>query len=257
MPYSAYRFRQRQIVCTEPNPMTGSTDLMSATTSAFAILAALNYRQQTGYGQYIDLSSVESLAVFTGDALMEYIMNGRVQSRNSNRDRIMAPHNCYRCQGEDKWVSIAVANDDEWQALCQAAGNPEWAMDERFADVFGRWKNQEELDRIIAGWTISLTHYEVTQILQKAGVAAMPSFSNAEIFADPHFKERGLAVEVQHIQPWGSRLFWGRPGASQRHPARVTRSAPLIGEHNEYVFGELIGMPTKEISRLVDEEVIF
>jgi len=210
MPYSAYRFRQRQIVCTEPNPMTGSTDLMSATTSAFAILAALNYRQQTGYGQYIDLSSVESLAVFTGDALMEYIMNGRVQSRNSNRDRIMAPHNCYRCQGEDKWVSIAVANDDEWQALCQAAGNPEWAMDERFADVFGRWKNQEELDRIIAGWTISLTHYEVTQILQKAGVAAMPSFSNAEIFADPHFKERGLAVEVQH-PAMGKQVVLGPP----------------------------------------------
>jgi len=257
MPYSAYRFRQRQIVCTEPNPMTGSTDLMSATTSAFAILAALkNYRQQTGYGQYIDLSSVESLAVFTGDALMEYIMNGRVQSRNSNRDRIMAPHNCYLCQGEDKWVSIAVANDDEWQALCQAAGNPEWAMDERFADVFGRWKNQEELDRIIAGWTISLTHYEVTQILQKAGVAAMPSFSNAEIFADPHFKERGLAVEVQH-PAMGKQVVLGPPWRFSETPARVTRSAPLIGEHNEYVFGELIGMPTKEISRLVDEEVIF
>ncbi len=239
-----------------PNPMTGSTDLMSAATSAFAVLAALNCRQETGYGQHIDMSSVESLAVFTGDALMEYIMNGRVQTRSGNRDRIMAPHNCYRCRGEDKWVSIAVGNDEEWRALCQAAGHPEWAMDERFADGFSRWKNQEELDRIIAGWTISHTHYEVTESLQKAGVAAMPSFSNAEIFADPHFKERGLAVEVQHAV-MGKQVVLGPPWRFSETPARVTRSAPLIGEHNEYVFGELIGMSTKEISRLVDEEIIF
>jgi len=74
-----------------PNPMTGSTDLMSATTSAFAIMAALNHRQHTGQGQHIDMASVESLAVFTGDALMEYIMNGRVQSRNGNHDRVTLP----------------------------------------------------------------------------------------------------------------------------------------------------------------------
>jgi len=239
-----------------PNPMTGSTDLMSATTSAFAILAALNHRQQTGHGQHIDMSSVESLAVFTGDALMEYIMNGRVQTRSGNRDRIMAPHNCYRCRGEDKWVSIAVASDEEWQAFCQATGHPEWAADERFADAFGRWKNQEELDRVVTEWTVNHTHYEVTEILQKAGVAAMPSLSNAEIFADPHFKERGLAVEVQHAV-MGKQVVLGPPWRFSETPARVTKAAPLIGEHDEYVFGDLLGLSSKEVSRLVDEEVIF
>jgi benzylsuccinate CoA-transferase BbsF subunit len=239
-----------------PNPMTGSTDLMSATTSAFAIMAALNHRQHTGQGQHIDMASVESLAVFTGDALMEYIMNGRVQSRNGNHDRIMAPHNCYRCRGDDKWVSIAVATDEEWQAFCNAAGHPEWASDERFADAYSRWKNERELNDLIGEWTVNYTHYEVTEILQKAGVAAMPSFSNEEIFSDPHFKARELAVEVEHPS-MGKQVVLGPPWRLSETPARVTKSAPTIGENNEYVFGELLGMSGKEIARLIEEEIIY
>ena len=239
-----------------PNPLTGSTDLMSAATSAFAIMAALNHRQHTGHGQHIDMASVESLAVFTGDALMEYIMNGRVQSRNGNHDRIMAPHNCYRCRGDDKWVSIAVSTDDEWRALCDAAGHPEWATDERFSDAYSRWKNEKELDDLIGEWTANHTHYEVTEILQKAGVAAMPSFSNEEIFSDPHFKARSLAVEVEH-PAMGKQVVIGPPWRFSETPARVVKSAPTIGENNDYVFGEILGMSSKDIARLVEEEVIY
>ena len=239
-----------------PNPLTGSTDLMSATTSAFAIMAALNHRQHTGQGQHIDMASVESLAVFTGDALMEYIMNGRVQSRNGNHDRIMAPHNCYRCRGDDKWVSIAVATDEEWQAFCNAAGHPEWASDERFADAYSRWKNERELNDLIGEWTVNYTHYEVTEILQKAGVAAIPSFSNEEIFSDPHFKARELAVEVEHPS-MGKQVVLGPPWRLSETPARVTKSAPTMGENNEYVFGEILGMSGKEIARLMEEEIIY
>jgi len=288
-----------------PNPLTGSTDLMSATTGAFAIIAALNHRQHTGQGQHIDMASVESLAVFTGDVIMDYIMNGRAQSRMGNCDSIMAPHNCYRCRADikddgdeltpdneweafcekaghpewtkeeefsetyrrwvehkehgtdkDKWVSIAISTDEEWQAFCNAAGHPEWAEDERFEDAYSRLKNQEELDRLVEGWTMNHTHYEVTDILQKAGVAAIPSFSNEELFSDPHFKERGLAVEVQHPE-MGKQVVLGPPWRLSETPAGVTGSAPLIGEHNEYVFGELLGMSTKEIKKLTDEGIIY
>jgi benzylsuccinate CoA-transferase BbsF subunit len=239
-----------------PNPMTGSTDLMSATTSAFAILAALNHRQHTGQGQHIDLSSVESLAVFTGNALMDYTMNGRVQSRKGNRDEIMAPHNCYRCRGDDKWVSIAVSTEEEWQALCKVMGNPKWTRDEKFADAYSRWKNQDELDRLLTEWTVNYTHYQVTEKLQEAGVAAMPSFSNQEIFSDPHFKERKLAVEVEHPS-MGKQVVLGPPWRLSETPAKVIKASPIIGEHNEYVFGELLGMPSPEIKQLMDEQVIY
>jgi benzylsuccinate CoA-transferase BbsF subunit len=239
-----------------PNPMTGSTDLMSATTSAFAIIAALNHRQNTGQGQHIDLSSVESLAVFTGDALMDYIMNGRVRSRRGNQDDIMAPHNCYRCRGDDKWVSIAVSKENEWQAFCQVMGNPDWTRDEKFSDAYCRWKYQEELDRLVTEWTVNYTHYEVTEMLQKVGVAAMPSFSNQEIFSDPHFKERKLAVEVEH-PVMGKQVVLGAPWKLSETPAKVTKASPTMGENDEYVFGELLGMPSSEIKQLMDEQVIY
>ncbi len=238
-----------------PNPMTGSTDLMSATTSAFAILTALVHRQETGRGQYIDLSSVESLAVFTGDAIMDFVMNGRVQTRSGNRDRIMAPHNCYRCRGNDKWVSIAIATDEEWAAFCSVAGNPEWAGDTRFADGYSRWKNQDELDKLVTVWTLEHTHYEVTHLLQKVGVPAMPSLSNEEIFADPHFRERGLAAEVEH-PAMGKQVVLGPPWKLSETPARVTSASPLLGQHNDYVFGELLGMASPDVQRLIEEEVI-
>ncbi|MBE0480169.1 MAG: CoA transferase [Dehalococcoidia bacterium] len=239
-----------------PNPMTGSTDLMSATTSAFAVLAALNHRQSTGHGQHIDLSSVESLAVFTGDAIMDYIMNGRVRSRQGNKDSTMAPHNCYPCKGNDKWVSIAVANEHEWKALCKVMGDPGWTLAEEFADGFSRWANQDELDRLLAVWTMNYTHYEITGMLQATGVAAMPSLSNEEIFSDPHFEHRGLAHEVLH-PGMGKQVVMGPPWKFSGTPPRVEDPAPLMGQHTEYVLGELLAMPSSEIKRLAEAEVVY
>jgi benzylsuccinate CoA-transferase BbsF subunit len=238
-----------------PNPMTGSTDLMAAITGAFAVVAALNYRQQTGLGQHIDLSSVESQSVLAGDALMEYLVNGRVQHRRGNADRIMAPHNCYRCRGEDKWVSVAVSTSEEWHALCRVMGNPDWSRDDRFTDPFARWVNREELDRLVTAWTVDYSHYEVTELLQKAGVAAMPSLSNEEIVADPHFEHRGITTTVDH-PVMGEQVVFGLPWRFSKSPTTPTKASPLMGENNAYVFGELLGISSDEIARLVDQEVI-
>jgi len=240
----------------EPNILTGSTDIRSATTSAFAILAALNYRQRTGQGQHIDLSSSETLSVLIGDAFMDYTMNHRQPSRSGNRDAIMAPHNCYRCKGEDKWVSLAVATDQEWQALCQAMGNPEWARDEFFSDAYSRWQNQEHLDRLIEQWTVNYSHYEVMELLQAAGVAAVPSFNTEELFADPHLKERKAATEVEH-PVMGKQVVLNPPWKFSATPAKIERAGPLIGEHNEYVFGQLLGMPQQEIAQLIEDKIIY
>jgi len=240
----------------EPGSLTGSTDIRSATTSAFAILAALNFRQRTGQGQHIDLSSPETLSVLIGDTFMDYTMNQRLPLRSGNRDAFMAPHNCYRCKGEDKWVSIAVATDEEWRALCQAMGNPEWTGDELFSDSYSRWQNQEHLDRLIEEWTINYSHYEVMERLQASGIAAMPSLSAEELFSDPHLKEREFATEVNH-SVLGKQVVLNPPWKLSETPARIERAGPLLGEHNEYVFGELLGMPKEEITRLVEEKVLY
>ncbi|MBA7668520.1 Succinyl-CoA:(R)-benzylsuccinate CoA-transferase subunit BbsF [subsurface metagenome] len=239
-----------------PSVVTSRTDLLVGTTSFFAILAALIYRSKTGKGQYIDVSSSEVQSVLVGDMFMEYAMNKRNPQRQGNRDSIMAPHNCYRCKGEDKWISIAVSTEEEWQALCDAMGNPEWTKDDKFCDAYSRKKNEDELDRLISQWTINYTHYEVMGILQQAGVAALPSFNSQELHDDPHVKERGIITEVVH-PVIGKQKVIGNPWKLSASSANVSGYGPLFGEHNQYVFGELLGMSPEEIQSLVQEQVIY
>jgi len=240
----------------DPNPMTARTDIISGVASAFAILAALIYRSQTGKGQHIDLSSTESISVLIGDVFMDYTMNRRNQTRNGNHDGIMAPHNCYRCQGEDNWISIAIGTDEEWRSFCEAIDKPEWVEDERFAGGYQRWNNQEELDRLVAEWTSKRSDYEVMEILQKAGVAAMPSFSAPQLYSDPHLKARDFAIEVVH-PIMGRQVVQSPPWKLSATPAKVERYSPLFGEHHQYVFGELLGMSAEEIAALEKEEVLY
>ena len=239
-----------------PTILRHSMDLRAGTTTAFAILAALIHWRRTGEGQFIDLSQREALSCGAAESIMDYTMNGRIRSRNGNRDEKMAPHNCYRCQGEDKWVSIAVSTDEEWQALCQAVGHPEWARQEKFRDPLSRWQNQDELDKLIERWTTSHTHYEVMEILQKASVAAMPSFSNEELFNNPHLRERETFVPVQHPEE-GELYVLAPPWKLSGTPGQVHRPAPLLGQHTEYIFRELLGMSQDEIVGLVEEKVIY
>ena len=158
----------------QPSPLSGSVDLRVGTMCTFAMLAALHHRDRTGEGQHIDLSSTEVLSSMMGDAFVEYSVTGRVPKRCGNRDSIMAPHGCYRCAGEkERWVSIAVGSESEWAALKSVLADPE-LEDEAFATPHGRWRDQERLDPIVERWTREREPVEATQILQRAGVPALP-----------------------------------------------------------------------------------
>ena len=239
-----------------PNTLTSDCDARAGTAAAFAVLMALNIRQRTGQGQFIDLSSSEALNMLIGDQMMDYSMNGRSPMRTGNHDAIMAPHNCYRCKGHDAWISIAVANDQEWEALCRVMGSPEWTKEEAFSSAYSRWQNQDRLDRLMEEWTINYRYQELMELLQEAGVAAMPSFKAKDLFTNPHLIAREAITEVTH-PVLGTRKTIAPPWKLSETPARISRPAPLLGEHNEYVFGELLGMSTKEQEQLKLEEVIF
>jgi benzylsuccinate CoA-transferase BbsF subunit len=238
-----------------PTPLSGAIDLRVGTTSAFAILAALYHHARTGQGQYIDLSSTEAVSAMIGDTFLEYAMNGRSPGRAGNRDRTMAPHNCYPCAGDDRWVTIAVATDDEWRALCAVIADPR-LDDERFADGYGRWLNQDELDQIIGEWTAGHSPQEITETLQTAGVATMPAHDGRSLVRDPQLQERGLMEWVEHPLS-GRRLLAGPPWLFSKTPAGIRQPAPLLGQHNHYVLHDLLGMPEEEIQRLVNEEVVY
>ena len=239
-----------------PNPMSGVQDLRAGTQGAFAVLAALYHRQKTGEGQYIDCSSSECITTLVGAEMMEYTMNGRSLKRTGNTDPTFAPHNVYPCRGEDKWVSIAVGNEEEWQALVGVMGNPDWAKDEAFADAYSRHENAAELDEHIAAWTSGLTHYDVMMKLQAAGVAATPSFCASEILTDPHTVARDLFTTVEHPLLKTQHVMNPAWKLSET-PAEINKAAPMMGEDNERIFKGLLGVSEEEYNDLVDRKVIY
>ena len=231
-------------------------DVTSSIHGAFAVLSALYYRERTGKGQYIDMAQIEVGASVIGEAFMEYFMNGRVLGTMGNRSPTMAPHNNYPCLGEDRWVSIAVDTEEEWRSFCTAIGNPPWVKEKRFSDKFNRQRNLEELDRLVSAWTINLSNYEVMDILQKAGVAATPCLDLMERFSDPHYAERGTHLQIEHPAT-GIDIIAGIPFKLSGTPGEVRRPAPMLGQHNNYVFRELLGKPESEIAQLIEEKVIY
>ena len=233
----------------------GSFDTRVGQMVALAVMTGLVHNRRTGLGQHIDVSAIESQICSIGDVVMDYTMNGRICERAGNRHSYMAPHNAYRCVGEDCWVSIAVGKDTEWKALCEAIGKPELTKDERFKDLLSRWENQEALDEIITTWTSERTDYEVMEILQKVGVAAMPVLSAPEIFSDPHLLERRFVQEVEHPKI-GKRFVFGTPWRIEGETPHDAKRGPLLGEHNDYVFCDLLGFSKEEVSRLMEEKVI-
>ena len=231
-------------------------DVMATLTGAFAMMTALRYKKRTGKGQYIDLSECETTSSLIGEPFMDYFMNGRVAECEGNFRPGMAPHNNYKCAGNDKWVSIAVKTEDEWKAFCKAIGNPSWTRETKFSTLADRLANLDELDKAVTSWTINLGDYQATEILQKAGVAAAPVLTIEGVFFDPHFQERGIFMNVTHPIAGDLTLYdlpWQASGLG-RGPARP---APTLGENNDYVFGELLGLPKAEIDKLVEDKVIY
>jgi len=239
-----------------PSNLMGFIDLKSATTAAYAMLMALIHHQKTGEGQYIDLASQETVAILNSDMLLDYIMNQRVNLRKGNKDEIMSPHNCYPCNGDDRWISIAVSNDEEWQSMCRVMGNTGLADDKRFADVYNRWINQEALDEIIGRWTEVLDDYEVMALLQEVGVAAAPSLNSERLFADPHIQAREAFHSVNH-PVIGENWVVAPPWRLSETPAAITRQSPLLGEHNHEVLNGLLGIPEEEIEKLQADKVVY
>jgi len=236
--------------------LTAYGDPVAGLGAFLAIMAALHYRFKTGKGQYIDISQWEALDAMMVEEILDYTMNGRIASCKGNSSSWMAPHGCYRCKGEDKWITIACATQEEWQALCQVTGHPQWLNDERFVDNYARLKNRKALDKIIEEWTINHSNYAVMEILQQAGVAATPVLSMAELFTDPHAQEEEYFMHLPHPEQPGG-FVYNTPWKLSETPGGIRRHAPLMGEHNEYVLCELCGIPKDEFQRLVAEKVIW
>ena len=226
-----------------------AADAAGGAQGAFAMLAALHYRKRTGKGQLIELAQAENMIAYTGRFFMDYAMNGRSAATLGNR-HTHAVQGCYPCAGIDRWVNITLYDESDWRAFRDAIGSPEWMTQAQFATHSRRYANQDALDAHIAEWTQQRDHYEVMRLLQAAGVAAGPVMDQRDAFADPHLSARGIFEEVYHEDVGGSHLYVGAPFKMSETPARIRRGPVQLGQDNEYVYKQILGVSDAEYAEL-------
>ncbi|MFC1989525.1 CaiB/BaiF CoA transferase family protein [Chloroflexota bacterium] len=225
--------------------------------ATIALLAALHYRNVTGKGQFIEIPQNESTICYTGTAILDYAVNGRLQRGMSNHSPYACPHAAYRCKGDDRWCVIAVFNQEEWLAFCDVIGNPEWVWDSRFATCLSRKESEEELDQLIEEWTQERTPEEVMMQMQLGGVAAGIVQDGADLLDRDHqLRAREQYVTLDHPEI-GVCHVDNVPFRLSETPGQVRHHAPLLGQDNDYVYRELLGMSEEEMDRLIVEEIIY
>jgi benzylsuccinate CoA-transferase BbsF subunit len=231
-------------------------DINAALFGAFSIQMALYHRKRYGEGQYIEVAQIEALLSTMPEPIMAASLNKHILGTVGNLNPMMPVHNNYACKGDDKWVSIAIFTEEDWQGFCKAIGEPAWTKSEDFADSDKRALNRNKLDSCIAEWTADKTPHEVMEILQRAGVAAAPCADTEDRYFDSHFQEREIIVNVDH--PVTGVDFIPKVVCNlSETPGQIRRPAPLLGEHNNYVFGELLGLSEDEIEALVQKKIIY
>ena len=234
-----------------------SGDYMAGTQGAIAIMAALRNRERTGRGQRIEIAQAENAASMFTQAIMDYSLNGRVQRSIGNRDL----HGRFPCgvypalstgtseTMDDHWIALHIESDEQWRAFGAAIGNPEWARDPRFATNEGRMEHAAEVDAKITAYTSLQDDYELMARLQAVGVAAAPVLEASRIFDDPHLRARGF-FRKQTVEGAGTHEYVGPLWKFGETSVEFRQPPVCFGEHNDYVYRELLGLSEQEIAKL-------
>ena len=233
----------------------GLADPGASAHALVAVLAALRRSRATGRGCYIDLSQIEALL----DTLSPYLLDTQVRNRQTppagNRHPEMAPHGIYPASGVDRWLSIAVADDLQWEAFAAVARGQWWADEPSYRAVAGRLADVTRLDAGIAEWTGLQSRDELPARLRLAGIASSPVLSVEEMWRDPHFAARGIKYPVD-IPVYGTEEMFRAPWRFTDFEPVIDRCGPALGQHNQWVFGDLLGLPQEEIAELIASGVI-
>jgi benzylsuccinate CoA-transferase BbsF subunit len=245
---------------TEDSPMGlgyAYADVIVGLYASIAVLTALQYRDKTGQGQYIDLSEYEAICTLMGPTLLEgFIEEKDIFPRGNRSDHIpAAPYGCYRCLGEDQWCVIAVHSEEEWHALCNVIGSPDWIKEERFSTQSKRKDHAEELDEFLGQWMIQHTAEEVVVLLQKNGVPAGIVQNAEDLAKDPQLIARKFFINLEH-PVLGETTIDALPMHFEQNPTINWKAAPLLGEDNQYVYIELLGLTEHELSTYMDRGII-
>lgn len=229
-------------------------DSTAGATAALACIAALHHRENSGEGQFIDHSAVEAMTSLVGDSLFAYALTGEVPQPDGNFHPEMCPHAAYRC-ADGEWISIAVADEAEWRALCQVLAAGDLAGDARFSSIALRLENRHALDAAIEAQTRGESASGLAHRLRHSGVPAFRSQSSIDLCGDDYLWGRtGFRMVSDHRS--GSRPIIGPSWRMEPDMAKVERGAPLLGEHNDYVYREVLGLSRERLDELIARKVV-
>jgi crotonobetainyl-CoA:carnitine CoA-transferase CaiB-like acyl-CoA transferase len=233
----------------------GYGDPNAAIHGLLPLLAAIHEADATGKGQHIDMSQIEALLSVIAEPLIDLLMNGREAAPAGNRHPAMAPHGIYPVAGTDRWVSIAAADDAQWQSLVGLMGRPAWAADPDLAHAAKRVARSALIDRQLSLWTASREQCLIVRDLRQAGIACSPVQDIPAQWSDPHFQSRAVRQETVHPVT-GPEMLYRTPWSMERSRPEIQGSAPLLGQHNDYVFEQLLGLDPGRVARLKADGVI-
>jgi len=226
-------------------------DPLSALHGLFALLAGLADRDRTGQGQVIHLSQFETTVAAIGSLILEVAATGKEPPRLGNRERDRAPYGCFPCLGDDRWCVLCVEDEVDWNRLKVLMGNPEWAEEDRFETMVSRVANADELEKRLAEWTSGRRDYEVMEDCQGAGLAAGVVQSAEDLLRlDPQLADRGFFEEIPHFKK-GRVVASGIPLGLTGTPGHTAHAGSAVGQDNQYVFREILGLSESEVERFV------
>jgi crotonobetainyl-CoA:carnitine CoA-transferase CaiB-like acyl-CoA transferase len=221
-------------------PFGAYTDAIASRYNAIAILAALEYRERTGEGQYIDLSQTEAALQFLAPAVLDWTVNGHVAGAAGNDDDDCFPHGMFPARGDDRWVAIAIRSDDEWRTLCEVIGR---------SDLVQKRQQRAEIEAALKDWTRMRQAREVEAALQAAGIPAHAALDTPGLFADAQLRHREHFIEIPHDIYPSTTIESSRLRLS-RAPASVPARALSLGRDNHTVLEEILGYTPEHIADL-------
>jgi crotonobetainyl-CoA:carnitine CoA-transferase CaiB-like acyl-CoA transferase len=223
-------------------------DTITATYGCMGVLAALHHRGKTGEGQVIDAALYESVLQVMESVIPEYDRMGIIRGRSGSFLPGIAPSNVYQCSDGD--FMIGANKDAIFKRLAVAMGDPAMGSDARYATHLARGKNQIELDALINDWTRSRTMEQVDALMIEHSVPAGRVYRAPDMLADPHFQARESIVEVE-TERFGKLKMQSTFPKFSATPSSIRTPAPsVIGQHNGYVYGQLLGLSEAELAAL-------
>jgi crotonobetainyl-CoA:carnitine CoA-transferase CaiB-like acyl-CoA transferase len=232
------------------------TDPLTASFETLLVLAAIWRQRTTGVGTYFDLSMAETTICSIPESIVDWSIQGRMLEPRGNRHPVHAPQGCYPSRGDDRWLALSVRSDTEWAALCRLMERPDLGADPRLAASSGRQANHDAIDAAISAWTRPRLASETAALLQAHGIAATPTLEPRELEHDEHLKAREFVGRVERLDGATAPTL-GVPWLIERQRPSAFRRPPRLGEDNEFVFQDLLGLSRDEYVRLVAEHVIY